>query len=126
MELSNDQRSNVAYAILSVLLVSTDETQGADDLIHALHVGDEDNAKLKDGYSSIVEPADLVESLVNAIDHEFRYESGTPFDVVVTALKNLYDILVTTGWSDGSIAFAGELLKQYEADIIEENVDANN
>lgn len=48
------------------------------------------------------------------------------FKVSITALKNLYDILLTTGWADDAIAFAGEALNTNQDAIIQENVDANN
>jgi len=128
MEISAVQRSNIIYAIMAVLLKEVDQEQGADDLIHALHVGDTDIAELRDIYKCISSriACDLVESLTNEISSEFENEEGELFNVVLTALKNLYDLLVESGCEAGAVEFAGELLDQNEDAIIRENVDANN
>jgi len=126
MEISSNQRSNIIYAIMHILLKKVDQEQGADDLIHALHVGDTDIAELRDIYKCISSriACDLVEGLVNEISGEFEREEGELFNVTLTALKNLYDLLVES--DDGAVKFAGELLDQNEDAIIRENVDANN
>ncbi|MCK4870787.1 MAG: hypothetical protein KAS93_06730 [Gammaproteobacteria bacterium] len=62
--------------------------------------------------------ADLADTALIKHDNEFN--------VAVTALKNLYDLLAESGCEAGAVDFAGELLDQNEDAIIQENVDANN
>jgi len=64
------------------------------------------------------ELADLADTAL--IHHHDEY------DVAITALKNLYDILVESGCELSAVGFAETLLEEYKDEIIQENVDANN